>query len=340
MKTLKLILASLFKNDAALNGRHQKWWVAVILFFASVVLALVPSFTAVAGTSGDDIFNKTQYNFDVGLLKFTESIESNGIDLVVTSGELTNPTDNWISTYTDKVVVNGVDNHYFSYKDVEDKELFRVYYNGNISTNASRDLNAHLVGLTYDVAKPETKIVSFIILGKTNFYAYIYNPNTATNGNTYTASYGGLFIDVATGTNLRTFATQDLAGNAISRTGDYNAYRSAITESWSHLFSEGYQSVKQDLLWGTTGIYAAIYAVITLFMALIIFVLTRGKSNPYNFFKLTDSLKVASWTAFSPAVITLIIGFLFPAYAQMSFIMLVGIRVMWMSMKTFRPAVQ
>ena len=340
MKTLKLILASLFKNDAALNGRNQKWWVAIVLFFVSVVLALVPSFTAVAATSGDDIFERTQYNFDVGLLKFTESLEDNGVDLIATNGELANPTDNWITTYPDKLTVNSMDHHYFSYKDVSDKETFRVYYNGNISTDASRDLNTHLVGLVYDVAKPETKIVSFMILGKTNFYAYIYNPNSATGGNTYTASYAGIFLDVDNGTNLRTFATKDLAGNTIDRVTDYTSYRAAISASWNKLFKDGYETVKQELMWGTTGVYAAIYATITLFMALIIFVLTRGKSNPYNFFRLGDSFKVAFWVALSPALITLIIGFIFPAYASMSYIMLVGLRVMWMSMKTFRPAVQ
>ena len=45
MKNFKLVLKSLVNNEACVEGgRHRPWWIAIILFFLSMIIALVPIF--------------------------------------------------------------------------------------------------------------------------------------------------------------------------------------------------------------------------------------------------------------------------------------------------------
>ena len=54
-------------------------------------------------------------------------------------------------------------------------------------------------------------------------------------------------------------------------------------------------------------------------------------------FKFIETMNMSFYLALSPAVLTLIFGFIFPRYASFIFVALMSIRLMWMSMKTLRP---
>jgi maltodextrin utilization protein YvdJ len=73
-------------------------------------------------------------------------------------------------------------------------------------------------------------------------------------------------------------------------------------------------------------------------MGLMIFLLTRGKKNIFHIYTFGDCEKIAAWSMVSPALLSLILGFIFTDYAMMFFIILLGLRVMWLSMKQLRPA--
>ncbi|MCR4880242.1 MAG: hypothetical protein K5906_04740, partial [Bacilli bacterium] len=79
---------------------------------------------------------------------------------------------------------------------------------------------------------------------------------------------------------------------------------------------------------------------LTLFLGLLMFLLTRGKRNFNNYLKWYQCMCISAWAAFTPGLLGLIFGFLMPAYAIMFFILFMGVRVMWLSMKQLSPTYQ
>jgi hypothetical protein len=72
-------------------------------------------------------------------------------------------------------------------------------------------------------------------------------------------------------------------------------------------------------------------------MGFLMWILTRGKNNPNNYFTPWLTQKVEARLALSPAIITLIAGFFLVNQAPLIFILTLGLRVMWISMKELRP---
>jgi len=70
----------------------------------------------------------------------------------------------------------------------------------------------------------------------------------------------------------------------------------------------------------------------------MIFILTRGKRNPFRIYTFWETQKISYWASFTPSLLALIFGFIFTEYAVMIFVMLIGVRIMWMSMKSLKPA--
>ena len=73
-------------------------------------------------------------------------------------------------------------------------------------------------------------------------------------------------------------------------------------------------------------------------MGLMVFLLTRGKKNIFRVYTFGDCQKISAWSMVSPALLGMILGFFIQDYAMMFFIILLGVRVMWLSMKQLRPA--
>ena len=127
--------------------------------------------------------------------------------------------------------------------------------------------------------------------------------------------------------------------NTLTRESYINQYRSKVMKQVVRVFNNTYINQKNKTLWTNTGIYAAIYAGILLFLGLMVFVLTRGKNNPFKFLNIWHCQKIVWWASFTPALLGLILAFLFAGnmIGQMAFILLISLRVMWLSMKQLRP---
>ena len=91
--------------------------------------------------------------------------------------------------------------------------------------------------------------------------------------------------------------------------------------------------------WNTTLIYLGVYAGLMFFLGLMVFLLTRGKNNPFSSLNFWVCQKIGYFLGFTPAVLALVLGFIFAAnvIGQMAFIMLISLRVMWASMRQLRP---
>ena len=70
---------------------------------------------------------------------------------------------------------------------------------------------------------------------------------------------------------------------------------------------------------------------------LVVFLLTRGKRNPFRVYTFWETQKIAYWAGVAPALLSLALGFLLTQFSLMLFIFLFGMRLMWLSMKTMRP---
>lgn len=52
MGTLKYLWQCLYKNQAIIDGRKRKWWLAVIVFILSIALLMIPILSSGYMTSG------------------------------------------------------------------------------------------------------------------------------------------------------------------------------------------------------------------------------------------------------------------------------------------------
>ena len=135
---------------------------------------------------------------------------------------------------------------------------------------------------------------------------------------------------------------KDDAFSELSRDQYINQYRTKVMKQVKKVFNNTYLNQKKKTLWSNTGIYAAIYAGILLFLGLMIFILTRGKNNPFKYLNIWQCQKIAWWASFTPAILGMALAFLFSgnAIGQLAFILLLSLRVMWLSMRQLRPVYQ
>ncbi|MFA5236030.1 MAG: hypothetical protein WC399_04245 [Bacilli bacterium] len=346
MKTLKLVFASLFRNDAAMEGRFQKWYLAAIMFLLSIILATLPLFVTAAKANGSDFMDSTLYSFDAGIQRFSEALDDHNVDLIVAEDgeyrQLTNPGSTWDAAFAD---VEGAANfHYFSYKDHTDAVKLKVYYQGSAEDSTVSVFLTDKLATANSAEAINLEITSFVFFAKRVAYVYIYNPSAVAAGTAagkdYVNSFQGDYMSLELGTNLRNTGLLDEFDNPIETPTDgdeYAAYQTKILANWERFFDESYRNSKMMLMWTTTSIMLGVNSLLGLFMAILIFIMTRGKNNPNRTMKFTEAMKITGWLLLSPAILTLIVGFIFPNYASMAFVLLVGLRMMWLSSKTLRP---
>ena len=112
----------------------------------------------------------------------------------------------------------------------------------------------------------------------------------------------------------------------------------AVQKNMNKVYDNAYLTTKQNSFTLYTLVFYGVYVVLIAFMGLMIFLLTRGKRNPMNYMTFWLSTKIAAWATISPAILALILGFLLTNFATMFFIILFGVRIMWLSMRQLRPA--
>lgn len=386
-KTFRLFLLSLFKNDAAIEGgRKAPWWMAVILFVASIIIASIPTMITQGSSRGDSVFTGSQYQTDIGLVKFGEALNEQGVNLVYdkdANGEfvLNNTGEVFKDKFTDKISLSSIDDssvdfHYYSFSQLrartvtnattnepeeilESFEYLRVYYTADITKsfavsgktyNAFEKLNHYLANLTPDMVAASSdanlKVTSHIILGKSNLVVRIYNPTdifplpgNGTSAITAVRAVSGYTSGLKEATNLTAFVSQDTQGNLINATD--REYVTKVQANWKKLINVTHEPVKIATFWESTAFMILLNFIITLFIGLIFFITTRGKYNPNRDIKFIESIKIGAWLALSPALITLILGPLLGSMLGgntiMIYIMTLGMRSVWVSMKTTQP---
>lgn len=354
--TLRNLFGSIIKNDSAIEGaKTAPWWIAVVLFIVGNFLPIIPIMVNASKTYGASFMTGTIYGYDQALVSCGVQMETENYTLNVYDGALT--------VKKGDVAIQQTWREAEEYEFADTKPL--VSYNTNANGLVTRALNVFysdrpfsgkgktIKSLVESIEKTQyvvgtdkiynaetdgdvkTFIPSYLVLYSTGVYSKIYKANTTTAS---TSTYTGLdWKHTPNGEILKGLMTvkngeEELAHNV----NDMN-YVTGVTNNWKDLFNQTYQNQKLKSFWMTSGIYYGIYIALGIFMGLMMFLLTRGKRNPNRGLNLFVTTKIDAWITFTPAVLGMILGFIWSAAAGLGFIVLLGLRTMWLSMRQLSP---
>ena len=333
MKNFKLILKSLFSNNATVEGaRHRPWYFAVIMFFVSMILALVPVFVSNITKKGTDIVKQYNYNMDNLSLRFVEELNEKNVTLEVSYNEATQKNvlldqGTWSVAFMENVFAfeDKTYNYYFHKDENLVTDFLAFYLEGmtseGLSNFAKRLEEAHKEG--------NAQLPSMVLMTHSQIVVYFCNPSRGS----IVGSVVGDYESTKVGWDMKELLSQKPHTNA----EEFAAYKAETWDNWKNFYNEVYNHNRLTSTWTTTLIMFGINAVLVFFMGLMVFVLTRGKNNPFRIYTFWESMKVGMWAGNMPALLTCGLGFLLTNFMQVLFALLLGVRVMWLTMKTLGP---
>ena len=335
---LSNFFGGLLSNQRAIDGaKTNPWWVAVIIGLVGIILPVLPITISQAKTYGASFLASNKYNFDQNIASLTVEMLNNGEEFVINDNHLlqyqANPelpargNEEPIATK-----VNSSDGQY---------ELMIYYMDaGKDSLNAfieSIDAKQYKVGSTNIAVAEDVKYApSYLILGKEGLYCRLNKYNSTDAGSNTVTNFNTDWKEFEPGHKLLASTLGEMVLAEINPNTS-SEVKDTIFHNWEAVFNKVYLSQKRYNVWVTTAMFFGIYLGLTILMGLLLFLLTRGKNNMFNYLKFMDTEKMAWWTSLTPGILAMIVGFIFSNFAQMAFIILLGLRTMWIAMKQLRP---
>ena len=343
-------MKSLINNDACIEGgRTKRWFFAVIFAVLSLVMAVLPIMVTSLQAQGSDFTaGNYLYNYDNAIVAFSDSLKDNNLSMVVSEDAngrfLAVDKSQWEAAYTA--------NAYKQYVHLnnDSKVDFEVYYTEAVGqefvdyyTLVSQ--NKSPIDGSWREAADTARSTSYLIFGRERMVGQLFQP-----GNTTALSgVSGDYLKLDLGFDFKSLATVEIDGVTYVTSHDdkfsepngflsIDAYRRQIQNRWNDVYDAVYYNTKMVTARDSTLIMLGVDALLIFFMGLMIFILTRGKRNPFRIYTFWETQKIAYWASFTPSLLALIFGFIFTEYAVMIFVMLIGVRIMWMSMKSLKPA--
>jgi len=333
MKNVKLIFKSLISNGACVEGaRHRPWYFAVIILFISMILGLVPLFTMSITKKGSDSVATNSYQMDVYTTRLVQEMQARETDLVVSYNSASEKnilvnggTKTWHEAFTEPFTYKGLDYHYYGHhidNDPANATLdFQAFYVGAMTNT---ELESFLQALNEYYTTNSITLPSMLVMSEETVYVAFMNRQKGTS----IGSLAGDYMSTKQGWKFT---------DMLAKEGDAQTVLNNTWTNFKVFLDEIYNRNRKISAWSTTGIMAAINGGLIFFMGLMVFILTRGKNNPFRIYTFWESMKIAFWASLTPAILTCGFGFLFKNFAQVMFALLIGIRVMWLTMKTLGP---
>lgn len=339
---------SLINNAACIRGaKAGPLWLTIIFFILSLFLPIIPLFVQQATTNGSSFLKAYSY----GLERYVASIAMDLKNTRLAEFSIDEEHMLSISENGSEVDFSTYDENkpYAAYTNIADgKEQYNfVVYLSNATTDKEKSTFNTLVSATYygngtTTISTDTENVyrpSYMILFKNGVYVVIYAPNST---KALTSSYSGDFKTLEAGNDYldKLLTVTNKEGNAVAQSIINDDYVNGVYKNYKKFLDKSYETLKVKNTWASSGIYLAIFFGASVLMGFIMWLLTRGKNNPNNYYTPWLTMKIQARMALSPALITLVVGFFLTSYAPMIFIMTMGLRVMWVSMKELRPIQQ
>ena len=335
-------LRTLINNDACIKtSREWKGFkghgIPVLIAIVSVLIALVPSLvTRLNVNAGGSFIASPNYSYNVGLQGFTESMYAESCHVKIVDGAIVTE-GNLENVLTAKQEGSASKSTWYQEVTTSTTGTKKITFEAFVNTDpalSDDDFFANIAGdgtlcKTPDGYNRDVLLTwNYLAIGKNSILFTEYNTST---GKAYSAVKGS--YDRLNG--------YDLINDNMPEAGVTGlAAQSAIADKWANVISLSYETTKISSTFQFVGVLGAVYLGLIGLFGLLIFLMTRGKNNPMRIFSLWDTQKMAYWASFSPAVLSLAIGFMMStsAIGIFAFIFLFGMRLMWMSMKSLRPA--
>ena len=333
----------LVNNAAAIRGaKNGPLWLTIVFFVLSLLLPVLPIFITQMNVNGSTFLNKYSYGLERTITSMAIDLKDNrhvefdlGVDHLLTIKE------------NDAFINYEEYNHnkpFATYENAATGQYDFMLYVSNYTNAAEKKIVNNAVAaykytLGTKTASTETDGVytpSYMVIFPDAFYMVIYgNKSTKAIAASYTGDYKTM---TATQTGLKDLLTvTDKEGNAVAQNITSDDYTKGVLKNFKKVLDKSYETIKATNVWGTSGIYLAIFFGLSIVMGFLMWILTRGKNNPNNYFSPWLTQKIEARLALSPAIITLIAGFFLTSQAPLFFILTLGLRVMWISMKELRP---
>ncbi len=360
--TLKTFFASLIKNESAIDGaKNAPWWIAIVLFVLGSFLPIIPIMVNASKTYGASFLSGTTYGYEQAIATCSVDLKSNNYKFIVEENQLVAYKDDtalvntWLPREGEELASDLTPVSYYDtvMEGVHCRSLNVFYssrpYSGKVDsittlvTAIDKTRYVKNTAEVYDAetypevnAESGTYVPSYLILYKGGIYSKIYKAGTSVAS---VGSYVGSdwknnhLVD---NDLLKTvLQVENVAQNVL----DAN-YVSGVLTNWKDVFNDSYKTQKIKSFWFSSGLYYGIYLVLGAFMALMMFLLTRGKNNPNKNYTFWLTFKISCWIILSPAILAMILGFIWAQAAGLGYIVLIGLRTMWLSMRQLNPAAQ
>lgn len=344
---LRAGFGSLISNNSCIEaGKNIPFWVPLILALIAAFMPVVPIMVNLSRTNGDSfISGQYTYSFDRDTAITCVALTQNESSLVLNE-------DHYLSYYKSGELINspGIHEMHDPYvnKDTGQYELLTYFLvEDTVNKKTVDDYYKIIADKLYKVGSTQEKHEKDD--EKQEYYQpsllVFYKDGMAIRLNKFKSKdvvnrFGGNFVNVKAGDLVTRLATVE----GIETPKTYNdisaKYEAGVYANFKSLLNDSYSSIKAQSLWLSTVIYYAIYFGLILLLGFLIFALTRGKRNFNNYLKWYQCMCISGWASITPGILALILGFLLTNFSMMFFILLMGVRVMWMSMKQLSPNYQ
>lgn len=349
-RNLGNIFGSLISNQRAIDGaKEMPWYVALIFLLLSAFIPVIPLMTNISSSYGSQFLKTYTYDLDTALTGAAINMRKENKEFIIKDDKLTYYVDNTpkiIDTTQDLTPVGSYIN-----SQTNEYELL-IYHSSRLTSKVENNLSnlinevnkiKFISGSTNEYVEGTEGVTTYIphilILHTDVLYLVTYKIGTTTVANTLSGYNYKNLTKLSSNNQLNLLEyTLTVDGKILDDTSIIDtANKSAVLSNWKKVFDKAYEDVKSRTLLYNTLIFIGIYFGLILFMGLMVWLLTRGKKNMFHFLKIWDCQKISYWASLSPAILALILGFIMPQFASMSFIVLEGIRIMWLSMKQLKP---
>ena len=342
---LKTGFGTLLSNQCCVDaGKSLPWWIAIILGLVATFIPVIPVMVSISKTNGETFIASTyNYSFDKNATIANVQLKNKGVDFLVDEDHYLTYYENneaKVDQPTTRLTeyINPLTNQFdivtYWLADTEDQNVDAQY--------KEIIAKAYVLGSTTEQsdADPEGTgyyIPTYLFYYKGGNALYLAKANSTASASKFT----GDFINTEANTKLVTRMLTVEGATVPTEVSDISSELIAgVYENYKAFYNESYKDIQTKSLIYSTFIYWGIYLGLTLFLGLLIFLLTRGKRNFNNYLKWWQCMSIAGWASFTPGVLAMILGFIMTNYAIMFFILLMGVRTMWLSMKQLSPNYQ
>ena len=344
-ETLRDGFGSLINNAAAIRGaKNGPLWLTIIFFVLSLLLPVLPIFISQLNVQGSTFIKTYSYGLEKYVPALATELKNNKVEMSISDEHrLAIKEDGKEIAYTSY----GADKIYASYTNEVTKQYDFVIYVADAPTSKEKKaVNTAIAAKKYKLTTTEASeekegvyTPSYMILYRDGIYVVIYaNNSTKALVSSYLGDYKTMKSTDTALANL--LEVSDKEGKAVTPNLTDTTYTNGVFNNFKKALDKSYETLKIGNTWGTTGIYLGVFTGLTIIMGFLMWILTRGKNNPNNYYTPWLTMKIAARLGLSPAIITLIIGFFLTQQAPLIFILTLGLRVMWVSMKELRPVQQ